>query len=149
MVEISIIINHNYCYCPLLRCRVWQSTTGSSSANIGCSRKLVSFFKLELCSKNIFSHLCSHKFVQVRKYFLEFCSENTYPQLCSHEAASSCYDCWKDTSTEDRLFFYDLELELCQRRKYLNIMIMSQSEVKFMCVDQRCNDFQPENTICE
>ena len=47
MVEISIIINHNYCYCPLLRCRVWQSTTGSSSANIGCSRKSVSLFKLE------------------------------------------------------------------------------------------------------
>ena len=104
---------------------------------------------LELCSENTFSHLCSHQFVQVRKYFLEFCSENTYPQLCSHEAASSCCDCWKDTSTEDRLFLYDLELELCQRRKYLNIMIMSQSEVKFMCVDQRCNDFQPQNTICE
>ena len=78
MVEISIIINHNYCYCPLLRCRVWQSTTGSSSANIGCSRKLVSFFKLELCSKNIFSHLCSHQFVQVRKYFLESCSEKYF-----------------------------------------------------------------------
>ena len=30
---------------------------------------------LELCSENTFSHLCSHYFVQVRKYFLESCSE--------------------------------------------------------------------------
>ena len=105
---------------------------------------------LELCSENTFSHLCSHQFVQVRKYFLESCSEKYFFTVVFSRGSLELLRLLEGHEYGGQVVLvYDLELEVCQRRKYWNIMIMSQSEVKFMCVDQRCNDFQPQNTICE